>query len=238
MSLEIKKDLHGREIAAVDGDIGSVVDCYFDDRHWTVRYLVVDTGSWLSGHQVLISPASVSAGQPDKTKLHVDLSRDQVSRSPNADSDMPVSRQFEEAHARYYGYPFYWDGPYIWGNVQYPLGGSQPFTQPLSGDNPAGGRVRELQALEARARQSHLRSSKEVAGYRLVARDGAVGHVEDLLMDERDWSISHLLVDTRDWLPGGKVRLPVAAVEHIDWATREVRIAASRDEVKAASPPA
>jgi hypothetical protein len=50
------KDLAGFHLAATDGSIGEVQDCYFDDVHWTVRYLVVDMGGWLSGRKVLISP--------------------------------------------------------------------------------------------------------------------------------------------------------------------------------------
>ncbi len=47
--LRSMKDLHGFAIHASDGDIGRVADCLFDDDRWAVRYLVVDTGGWLSG---------------------------------------------------------------------------------------------------------------------------------------------------------------------------------------------
>ena len=57
------KELQGYTISATDGDIGSVHDFYFDDQHWTVRYLVVDTGGWLSGRRVLVSPLAL--GRPD-----------------------------------------------------------------------------------------------------------------------------------------------------------------------------
>ena len=46
-------DLKGVTIEAMDGDIGSVQDLYFDDRTWTIRYFVVDTGTWLLGRRVL-----------------------------------------------------------------------------------------------------------------------------------------------------------------------------------------
>jgi len=48
--------LYGDKLAASDGEIGQVKDFYFDDQNWVMRYLVVDTGSWLSGRKVLISP--------------------------------------------------------------------------------------------------------------------------------------------------------------------------------------
>ena len=42
------KELYGHKLAALDGDIGHVKDFYFDDTTWAVRYLVADTGSWLT----------------------------------------------------------------------------------------------------------------------------------------------------------------------------------------------
>jgi len=75
----------GFGIKATDGDLGNVNDFYFDDETWTIRYLVVDTGKWLSGRKVLISLASV--GEPDwkSLKLSVTLTRDQVRHSPDID---------------------------------------------------------------------------------------------------------------------------------------------------------
>src|SRR5690606_36496839 len=106
MLQKVMKDLRGDDIVAHDGEIGSVRDAYFDDEHWTVRYLVVDTGNWLPGRQVLISPASI-AGVADG-HVRVDLSRDQVEQAPGAEEQQPVSRLYEQSHALYYGYPYYW----------------------------------------------------------------------------------------------------------------------------------
>ena len=54
--LRSMKDLNGFTIGATDGDIGKVAGCYFDDASYTVRYVVVDTGGWLSNRKVLLSP--------------------------------------------------------------------------------------------------------------------------------------------------------------------------------------
>jgi uncharacterized protein YrrD len=53
------KDLEGFAIRATDGTVGHVKDFYFDDKSWVVRYLVAETGSWLSSRKVLISPIAV-----------------------------------------------------------------------------------------------------------------------------------------------------------------------------------
>jgi hypothetical protein len=52
------KDLERYTVSATDGDVGSVVDFLLDDERWIVRYLVVETGGFLDGHRVLISPIS------------------------------------------------------------------------------------------------------------------------------------------------------------------------------------
>jgi len=48
------KDLKGYAIGATDGDIGKLDDFYFDDKSWTIRYLVAETGNWLLNRKVLI----------------------------------------------------------------------------------------------------------------------------------------------------------------------------------------
>jgi len=53
------KDMDRYSIGATDGEIGMVKDFYFDDIAWVIRYLIVETGSWLSRRQVLISPISI-----------------------------------------------------------------------------------------------------------------------------------------------------------------------------------
>jgi len=58
------KELPGLTIRATNGEIGTVKEFYFDDETWAIRYLVVDTGGWLGGRLVLISPMSV-IGEPD-----------------------------------------------------------------------------------------------------------------------------------------------------------------------------
>lgn len=235
MQRRVMKDLLNLPLEARDGRIGAVSDVYFDDARWGVRYLVVDTRDWRPGRPVLISPLSLRRDAAARDALPLDLTREQVTHSPGADEHMPVSRQFEEAHARYYGHPFYWDGPYLWGRGPHPVSGDDPVTAPRG--RPQQERTRELVQAERQARESHLRSSAELAGYRLVARDGPVGHIEDVVVDDVDWSVSALVADTRSWLPGGQVAVTPDAVELIDWATREVRLKVAREAVKGPSPP-
>ena len=115
------KQLYGDKLGASDGEIGQVKDVYFDDQHWTVRYLVEDTGSWLTGRQVLLSPHAFSALYPPGKLLLVNLSRKQIEDSPAIESHKPLSRQYEEEYHRYYGWPYYWEGGGVWGMSGFPI---------------------------------------------------------------------------------------------------------------------
>jgi hypothetical protein len=112
--------LRGYAVEATDGGIGSVINTLFDDERWVVRYLVVDTGTWLPGRKVLVSPLNVRELDWGRSAVWLSLTRDQVKNSPDIDSDRPVSRQREIDFYRYYGYPRYWGGVGLWGTADTP----------------------------------------------------------------------------------------------------------------------
>jgi sporulation protein YlmC with PRC-barrel domain len=218
----------GLTIAATDGDIGSVNDLYFDDLSWTIRYLVVDTGTWLPGRQVLISPLSVRRVDD---KILVDLTRNQVQNSPPVEADKPVNRQQEEAIARYYDQRYYWEGPYRWGLLAYP--GMPPVpTAPIPAD--AMGEEMAARERETPSGDPTLRSSRDVTGYYIAALDGEIGHVDDFLVEDRAWAIRYLLVATRNWWPGKKVLISPEWIKTVSWAVSLVQVDLRRDEIKAA----
>lgn len=212
--------LKGVTIAATDGEIGSVQDVYFDDGTWTVRYLVIDTGSWLPGRQVLISPRSVRDGA-DAHQIPVALTKDQVEHSPGTEADRSVDRQYEEEYARYYGYPEYWAGPYRWGTTPYPaVGAASTVGEPAPLPPPEG--------------DPRLRSARDVVGYYIEASDGDIGHVEDFLVDDLEWAIRYIIVDTRNWWPGKKVLVAPEWIREVSWQESRVYVDMTRDAIKGA----
>ena len=224
-------DLRGDALLARDGAIGSVADLYFDDERWTVRYLVVDTGKWLPGRKVLISPASVARDQPNVDEIRVALTREQIKNAPSIDADPPISRTLEAAHAHYYNHPYYWTGPYLWGPAPLPIS-AQPVEPVPYADLRAADDARA--EAEQRAGESHVRSSREVVGYKIRAADGDIGHVEDFVIDDVSWEIADMIVDTRNWLPGKKVLVPPSGISDIDWSERRVTVRLTRAELEKA----
>jgi hypothetical protein len=211
--------LNGYKLQSLNGDIGSVKEFYFDDRYWTIRYLVANTGNWLIDRKVLISPYSLNGVDTATEEISVQLTKTQIEASPSIDSDQPVSRQFEDSYYGYYGYPSYWDGPYVWGYYPYPE----------RDRNKWGGHARTDSRWD-----SHLRSTHAVTGYRLLALDGEIGHVDDFVIDEDTWAIRYLIVATRDFLPGKKVLLSPHWIEKVSWEESEVVIDLSREMIKGA----
>jgi hypothetical protein len=211
------KTLNGYKLESLDGEIGKVKEFYFDDRHWTIRYLVAETGSWLASRKVLISPYALNCVLNSEKDISVNLTKAQIEKSPSLDSHKPVSRQFEEAYFGYYGYPSYWTGPYAWGNYHYIVRDHEK---------------RNASNQKAAAWDHHLRSTQEVMGYYIQALDGEIGHIEDFVIDDENWTIRYLVVGTKNWWPGKKVLVSPLWIERMSWGESKVFTNLSRQTIK------
>lgn len=229
-------DLRGYDIAASDGMIGAIDDLLFDEAHWSVRWLVVDTGGWLSGRRVLLPPEAL--GRPDSAerRLPVKLTRAQVEASPPLESDLPVSRQVEADIFAHYNWPPYWEsdlgaplsylssGGLAGGFLFPPDAVRAPAERAAAGSKPG--------AEAARRGDPDLRSIRATTGDAILASDGEIGHVEDFLIDEAGWPVRYMIVDTRNWLPGRKVLVAPQWIRDIDWADGRVSVGLSREQVR------
>jgi hypothetical protein len=203
------KQLYGDKLGAFDGEIGHVKDFYFDDEYWAVRYVVAETGSWLTGRQVLLSPHSLGRLVQAGKVLRVNLTRLQIEQSPPIGAHAPVSRQYEEEYHRYYGWPYYWQGDALWGMSGVPM-------MPL----PAGPLPMEPAAANGAPSEradAHLRSTQAVNGYHIKSSDGMIGHVCDFMMDDQNWAIGQLVIKTGHRLSGREVQIPVNRVDRISY---------------------
>jgi len=213
------KELFYYNLASKDGEIGRCKDFLFDDRFWTIRYMVAETGKWLPGRKVLVSP--ISLGEPDwgARLFPVRLTKKQIEDAPGLDQDAPVSRQYEMAWTQFYGWPHYWGGPLAWGSAPLP-------------DMVYDERLTDKQSRGVRSGDDNLRSADEVTGYHIQATDGEIGHVEDFIVDDATWTLRFLVVDTRNWLPGKKVLIKISWVDSVNWLERKVTINLPRETIK------
>ncbi|WEN16509.1 PRC-barrel domain-containing protein [Rhodanobacter sp. AS-Z3] len=231
--LRSSKDLEHYAIHATDGLIGHVRDFYFDDKAWVVRFLVVDTGSWLHGREVLISPISLGHCDYVKQLLPVSLTKAQVKGSPDIDTHQPISRQHEMGYLSYYGYPYYWGGHGLWG------AGSFPSLMLTSVDDPDGRGVLPHaspmhEAGSAPGDDPHLRSINAMNNYCIEATDGEIGHVRGFLVEEGTWAIRYLVVETSHWWLGHQVLIVPEWIRAVSWLDRSVNVVVTRHQISTA----
>jgi sporulation protein YlmC with PRC-barrel domain len=220
------RNLIGNNLDATDGEIGEVEDFYFDDETWTIRYLVVKTGNWLSGRKVLISPDAMLQFSWGSGIFPVALTMEQVRKSPDIDTEKPVSRQEEEKLTNYYPWQPYWrTGFYpgsLWGVIQ-----STPVLNPASIGEPA--------TIRRSKEELHLRSCQKVTRYHIHALDGDIGHLNDFVLDDQTWQISYLIVDTHNWIGGKKVLVAVRHIKGVQWGNSKVAVDITVETIKNSS---
>jgi sporulation protein YlmC with PRC-barrel domain len=221
------KTLKGYKLHSLDGEIGKVKDLYFDDRYWAIRYLVADSGNWLSGRQVLISPYALRAVNKEERNIAINLTKKQIEDSPPLDSDKPVSRQFEEDYHGYYGYVPYWYGPFMWGYYPY-----IERDRDIVREREERRRAEESAQAEREKWDPHLRSTNAVSGYHIQASDGEIGHIEDFIIDDEKWAIRYLIINAQNWWPGKEVLVSPKWTERISWNDSKIFINLTRETIK------
>ena len=199
--LQNTKELIGYKLAAFDGNIGHVKDLYFNDKNWTIRYLVVDTGPWLKGRPVLLSPHSIGILDRDSV-LHVKLTRDQIEKNPPVESDLPIFREYEETHRAYYGMPAYREGKLVCGSGDFPVSGSAPKEETCNKEH-------------AQCDNVNLSSMKTTKGYAIEATDGVMGSVKDFMVNDETWVIDALIIEAGHWYSSKEVMIPTRQVERV-----------------------
>ena len=235
--------LHETLVMASDGEVGTLQDVFFEDEHWTVRYVVVKGSAVDRTDPILVSPIGVSAVDEDGT-IHLAMTCGQAHDAPGLELDRPVSVEMERAYYDYHGWPYYWQGNELWGQWGSPADLRGPAIGEATGAHPVAlGSESDLMPgpeddaawiEDAAPADKHLRSVQELHGYHLEATDGHIGHVMDFVLDDHTWRIACVAIDTSDWWFGKKVAVPTSAFGRIEWETRTVFVELDKAAVKAA----
>jgi len=211
------KNLKGYKLKCTDGEIGEVDEFYFDDRFWTIRYLVASTGQDSLKKQVLISPYALREITREEKNIYVKLTKKQAEEAPSPDTDKPVTLQFEEDYYHFFGWPVYWNGLFTWGDY--------PFIQM--------GREKTKVQPESKKNWNHsLRGTRYVTGYKVHAEDGELGKVEDFIIDDETWAIRYLVISLGEWFADKKVLVSPRWIESVSFDELKVNLSLKMNEVK------
>ncbi len=225
--LQVGSTLKGYAIEASDGKIGSVSDFLFDEKSWKIRWLIVDTGHWLSERRVLIHPSAIGKVDDQREVLPVGLTRAQIEGSPEISRDQPLSVQTDGYLYDYY----HWDP--LWGDDYFRA--SNAIAQAISPPSPFVSSASAAPSPDAEG-APYLRSVDVLTDVHIAASDGEIGHVAGLLVDDCRWDVRYLIIDTRNWLPERQVLMSPYAVRHIDWEEELVHLDVTREQVEASPP--
>lgn len=210
------KNLAGRMLHATDSVAGRVDQLLFDDITWKVRHIVVTIGGWLLGHSVLVPPSAVPSPGINTRSLFVPQTCAQLDSYPDLSTDPSVTYQHQ---LRALPAVPYWPctlEPGFWAAGGY-VG--------MLTDDPASENADT-------AGDPHLRGTRDVAGYRIVARDAPLGRASDWLIDDTTWSVRYLVITKRVWPWSERLLVAARDVRAIDWASRTVTIDRWREDVE------
>jgi uncharacterized protein YrrD len=221
------KSLIGFDLKETDGDIGKVVDFYFDDKSWTVRYAIVKTGNWLSEKKVLISPQAFKEPDWENEEFPVNLTQEQIKNSPDIDTEKPVSRQQEEQLSNYYPWEGYWDEAH-----DAAIFGQMPSDLYYEDVTPPVPTAAETDIYAQENNDQHLHSTEDVDGYNIHAIDGEIGKVVDYIVDDANWKLKYFVVETGSWLNSKKVLLSTRWIKEVNWENSTVIVNISTEAVK------
>ena len=211
------KDFTGSKLFATDGEVGSCADFLFDDETWKLRYLVANTGTWLTKQKVLILPKSLNWPDPEDRGLPVALSKEEVQAAPSLHSDAPVSQQYEMTWYGHHGLPSYW-------------------TELRSQDAYLQAQAMEV-AQESIDYDESLRSFNEMCGYEVAdfspQNHGEVlGYVDDFILNEATWTVQYAVVETaKGWSANRKVLVAPDWLMNVGWAEKKLYIDLSGKEI-------
>lgn len=229
--LDTLKKLKGAVVLSIDGEeVGKIKDFYFDDDHWTIRYFIVNTGSWFLKYHVLISPYQIIELDRENSQVKTSLSKKMIENAPQSETERPMSRLYEEKYSAYYQIPYYWSDPALpWPGTTLPM----IYAQNQISNPDFNEYVREKNKdIDQEINTSHLRSFKEVLGYKVHAQDKTFGNVEDIIMYDESYSLKYLVVDMINLFPSKSIIVSTEWVTKISWAEEEIYVNLSKQQIE------
>jgi hypothetical protein len=196
------KEILGYRLKVLDGEIGKCKDFIFDSQKWVIRYVLADTEGWLTDRQVLISPAALGQPQWAERVFPINLKKNKIANSPELNHDVPISRRYEIAVYEYYGWPHYWKGQYLWGQQPNPW----PFYEEVS----------LKKSNDEDNYDPEFRVVSEAFNYRVMTSDEKFGEIHDIIVNDENWSISHIVVDFGSPLSGKKVLIEPGSISNFE----------------------
>jgi uncharacterized protein YrrD len=217
------KEIIGNSIETSDKTKGKIKDFLFDEDAFKIRYIDADFGGFFKDRRILLPIDVFSKGKWDNKHFSLNITEKDIDSSPSSEDKPTISRLYESLLMKHYGFPTYWSPGF------FPPTPTRQYLSGMRKNDP----TQEVSEEKINEKDTRLRSFNEVKGYFLLATDGHLGHVEDIIVDDNGWQMTYLIVDTSNWRPWSKkVILMINWLEKISYETHEVFIDIDTETVK------
>ncbi|MER5950414.1 PRC-barrel domain-containing protein [Streptomyces sp. NPDC001904] len=97
----VDADVTGYKVEATDGHIGKV-DKHSDDVD--SQYIVVDTGVWIFGKEVLLPAGTITSVDAEARTIHVSRTKDEIKSAPEFDKEKHLGNaEYHQEIGTHYG---------------------------------------------------------------------------------------------------------------------------------------
>ncbi|WP_332697414.1 PRC-barrel domain-containing protein [Halalkalibacter lacteus] len=208
-----------------DGELGSIDDFYFEASNLMIRYFAINTRKWFFGGTGLLSPKAFAAINIPEQMIEVTITKEQLKNSPKLSDHSPLSLAYEKKLNHYYGWSLYWKD-----QIAPPIEGENLSGSPMNGVFTSADDQQELVQLN----QTHhvLRTSSELIGCKVYAKNKEVGKITDLVIDHQSWDIRFLEIDIGGFLSKQVVPLSTNWISEINWIDGVVLMNKDKQEVE------
>ena len=93
------RDIVGYAVEAKDGSIGKVDEATHDVGS---SYVIVDTGPWIFGKQVMLPAGVIERVDPEEEKVYVDATQDEIKNAPELDEVLRSDPDYRDRLGTYY----------------------------------------------------------------------------------------------------------------------------------------
>lgn len=201
------KELLNYKVIEMDAEIGHVYDITFDDQTSEIKYLVIDTGSWLKHHLVLLNIEKINDIDNEFKEVIVNVTKNELLHGKEACDFPAIEQRLEESYRNEFGPPTYWhDG---WGAALYPAYLWEHY-------------VKDHRDLIKNIEDTHLHSVKALLEYEVRLENGELKPVVDVVVHTENWKLDWIVKLRGNLLMKKEADVPMEKVRKFDWANKNL----------------
>ncbi|MFC0472995.1 PRC-barrel domain-containing protein [Halalkalibacter kiskunsagensis] len=210
-----------------DGKLGSIDDFYFEASNLTILYFSIDTSKSLFSKNVLLSSKAFTQVNIPEQTIEVNTTKEQLKNSPKSNTYSPISIANEEKQNNYSS-----RNTNLTDQMSPPMIGGDISGSPMNGISRPTDVTQHY--VHPDLPKHVLRTSNELKGCTVYAKNNEVGKIIDLVIDHKSWEIRFFEIEIGGFLSKQVVPLSTNWISEINWTDGIVTMNRDKQEVEGA----